>query len=247
MTIVPGLVTAIDFTEHDPIHHGITFRTRAMSGKRSKPCDSKDNRERTNKSPSAGRQPPRAFRDLQVLSQGVLDYVDAQKFTQMTPVQAATIPLFLDHKDVAVQAVTGSGKTLAFLIPIMELLRKKTFKKQQIGALVLSPTRELAVQTHAVAKGLCEACGRPEPLLLTGGSSSKSSAASSRPVTADLRTFQQTGSDIIIGTPGRVEDVLTKYAIIDTSELEVLVLDVSRILVVLLVDSVAFVFRTVLI
>jgi ATP-dependent RNA helicase DDX55/SPB4 len=170
---------------------------------------------------------PRSFRDLQLLSDGVLRYVDAQNFTQMTPVQSATIPLFLAHKDVAVQAVTGSGKTLAFLIPIMELLSKKSFKKQQIGALVLSPTRELALQTHAVAKEICASCGRPEPLLLTGGSSSKSSAASSRPVTMDLKTFQETGSDIVIATPGRAEDVLTKYAIIDTSELEVLVLDVS--------------------
>ena len=199
-----------------------------MSGKRSPPPDSRDVGERRGKAAAAKGQ-PRDFRDLHVLSKGVLSYVDAQKFTHMTPVQAATIPLFLDHKDVAVQAVTGSGKTLAFLIPIMELLSRRAFKKQQIGALVLSPTRELAVQTHAVAVDLCRACDRPEPLLLTGGSSSKSSAASSRPVTADLRTFQLTGSDIIIGTPGRVEDVLTKYAIVDISELEVLVLDVSLV------------------
>ncbi|GKY96944.1 hypothetical protein MPSEU_000653400 [Mayamaea pseudoterrestris] len=173
---------------------------------------------------------PKSFRDLQLLSDGVLAYTDAQNFTRMTPVQAATIPLFLSHKDVAVQAVTGSGKTLAFLIPIVELLGRKTFKKQQIGGLVLSPTRELALQTHRVAKDLCSACGRPEPLLLTGGSSSKSSAASSRPVTADLKAFQLHASDIIIGTPGRVEDVLTKYAVMDTSELEVLVLDECDVL-----------------
>ena len=201
-----------------------------MSEKRPQPTDSKSEGGDVSGEQEKITKRPLTFQDLQVLSEGVLSYVDAQKFTQMTPVQAATIPLFLDHKDVVVKASTGSGKTLAFLIPIMELLRKKSFKKQQIGALVLSPTRELAAQTHAIAKDLCCACNRPEPLLLTGGSTSKSSAASSRPVTADLKTFQLTGSDIIIGTPGRVEDVLTKYAVIDTSELEVLVLDVSLLM-----------------
>jgi ATP-dependent RNA helicase DDX55/SPB4 len=61
----------------------------------------------------------------------------------MTPVQASTIPLFLKHKDVVVEAVTGSGKTLAFVIPILErLARQETrLRKSEIGALVVSPTR----------------------------------------------------------------------------------------------------------
>lgn len=63
--------------------------------------------------------------------------------TQMTPVQASTIPLFMKHKDVVVEAVTGSGKTLAFVIPILErLIRRETrLKKDEIGALIISPTR----------------------------------------------------------------------------------------------------------
>lgn len=63
--------------------------------------------------------------------------------TQMTPVQASAIPLFMGHKDVVVEAVTGSGKTLAFVIPILEkLLRRETeLKKNEVGALVISPTR----------------------------------------------------------------------------------------------------------
>jgi ATP-dependent RNA helicase DDX55/SPB4 len=164
------------------------------------------------------------------LSNGVLEYVKAQTFETMTPVQAATIPMFLDHKDVAVQAVTGSGKTLAFLIPVVELLLKRSvkLKKQEIGALILSPTRELAHQTHRVAQGLCEVCQLPAPLLLVGGSSATSS--SSRPVTADLQTFRELHSDIVIGTPGRVEDVLSKYAVLDCSELECLILDEADVL-----------------
>jgi ATP-dependent RNA helicase DDX55/SPB4 len=63
--------------------------------------------------------------------------------TQMTPVQASTIPLFMGHKDVVVEAVTGSGKTLAFVIPILEKLvrRESKLKPGEIGALVVSPTR----------------------------------------------------------------------------------------------------------
>ena len=68
------------------------------------------------------------------LSKGVLQYTQQQKFQHMTPVQIATIPQFLNHKDVAVQSVTGSGKTLAFVIPIIELLlqSKIPLKSQQI-------------------------------------------------------------------------------------------------------------------
>jgi ATP-dependent RNA helicase DDX55/SPB4 len=176
---------------------------------------------------------PQSFESLSPpLSAGVLRFVQNEKFTRMTPVQAATIPQFLSHKDVAVQACTGSGKTLAFLIPAVEFIlkRKKDLKKQQIGALVLSPTRELAHQTHQVACSLCAACSLPDPLLLVGGSSSSSSAATFRPVAADLLNFQRLGSDLVIGTPGRVEDVLTRYAVMDCSELEYLILDEADVL-----------------
>lgn len=61
----------------------------------------------------------------------------------MTPVQAATIPLFMKHKDVVVEAVTGSGKTLAFVVPIIEKLirRESPHRQNEIGVLVISPTR----------------------------------------------------------------------------------------------------------
>jgi ATP-dependent RNA helicase DDX55/SPB4 len=64
-------------------------------------------------------------------------------FSLMTPVQASTIPLFMGHKDVVVEAVTGSGKTLSFLIPVVEkLLRlEEPIKKHHIGAIIVSPTR----------------------------------------------------------------------------------------------------------
>ena len=61
----------------------------------------------------------------------------------MTPVQASTIPLFMKHKDVVVEAVTGSGKTLAFVIPILErlIMRDSKLRDNEVGALIISPTR----------------------------------------------------------------------------------------------------------
>jgi ATP-dependent RNA helicase DDX55/SPB4 len=72
-----------------------------------------------------------------------LDVIQSMGYTHMTPVQASTIPLFMQHKDVVVEAVTGSGKTLAFVIPTLERLirRESNFRRNEIGALVISPTR----------------------------------------------------------------------------------------------------------
>lgn len=72
-----------------------------------------------------------------------LDMIQSMGHTQMTPVQASTIPLFMQNKDVVVEAVTGSGKTLAFVIPIVERLIKRVrrFERNEVGALVISPTR----------------------------------------------------------------------------------------------------------
>lgn len=72
-----------------------------------------------------------------------MDVIKSLGHTQMTPVQASTIPLFMGHKDVVVEAVTGSGKTLAFVIPILEklIMNRTSLKKNEIGALVISPTR----------------------------------------------------------------------------------------------------------
>ena len=79
-------------------------------------------------------------------------------FVNPTPVQGACIPLLLNYKDVAAEAVTGSGKTLAFLIPVFELLSKREtpWRASEIGALVVSPTRDLAQQIYDVATKFVE-------------------------------------------------------------------------------------------
>ena len=77
------------------------------------------------------------------LSEWILEAVSSMGFEQMTPVQASTIPLFMAHKDVVVEAVTGSGKTLAFLIPVIERLLQldEPIRKHHVGAIIISPTR----------------------------------------------------------------------------------------------------------
>ncbi|KAF9916329.1 ATP-dependent rRNA helicase spb4 [Lobosporangium transversale] len=153
------------------------------------------------------------------LSQQILDAVSTMGFTEMTPVQSGAIPLFMKNKDVVVEAVTGSGKTLSFLIPILEKIHRRSHKLagSEVGAIVISPTRELATQ---IAKVLTEF----EPFLqnihhqlLIGGETS---------LEEDIATFQERQPDILIGTPGRLEDMLTqKRTGVNVKELEVLVLD----------------------
>ena len=73
----------------------------------------------------------------------------------MTEIQKETIPLLVQGKDVLGAAKTGSGKTLAFILPAVELLYKAQFtNKNGVGVIVISPTRELALQTFNVAKDI---------------------------------------------------------------------------------------------
>lgn len=166
--------------------------------------------------------------DAASLSPSTLATLSRLKFTTMTPVQAATIPLFLARKDVAAEAVTGSGKTLAFLIPVLETLLKLPggLKRHEVGALVISPTRELAYQiSEVLAEFLTDLEGRFSQLLLIGGNK----------VDKDLARFEEVGGNIIIGTPGRLEDQLLGKTVgatmgqnkimLGLKSLEVLILD----------------------
>jgi ATP-dependent RNA helicase DDX55/SPB4 len=88
------------------------------------------------------------------ISKSLISILKKNKFHKPTPIQSLVLPHFLMNKDVAVQAFTGSGKTLAFVLPIVEKLtqRKEQWKKCETGAVVLLPTRELAVQVAEVFK-----------------------------------------------------------------------------------------------
>ncbi|OWK14623.1 DDX55 [Cervus elaphus hippelaphus] len=101
----------------------------------------------------------------------VLSVLRELRFPYMTPVQSATIPLFMKNKDVAAEAVTGSGKTLAFVIPIVEILlrREEKLKKSQVGAIIITPTRELAVQIEEVLSHFTKPFPQFSQILWIGG------------------------------------------------------------------------------
>nr|KAF6275246.1 DEAD-box helicase 55 [Pipistrellus kuhlii] len=125
-------------------------------------------------------------------------------FPYMTPVQSAAIPLFLRNKDVAAEAVTGSGKTLAFVIPILEILlrREEKLKRHQVGAIIITPTRELAVQIDEVLAHFTKPFPQFSQILWIGG----------RNPGEDVSRFKEHGGNIIVATPGRLEDMFRRKA-----------------------------------
>ncbi|XP_031193819.1 ATP-dependent RNA helicase DDX55 isoform X1 [Mastomys coucha] len=146
-----------------------------------------------------------AWESLQVpLHPRVLGALRELGFLHMTPVQSATIPLFMKNKDVAAEAVTGSGKTLAFVIPILEILlrREEKLKKNQVGAIVITPTRELAIQIDEVLSHFTKHFPQFSQILWIGG----------RNPGEDVERFKQHGGNIIVATPGRLEDMFRRKA-----------------------------------
>ena len=146
------------------------------------------------------------------LSAGLQQKLAAAHFTIPTPVQEMAIPHALEGKDVLATAQTGTGKTLAFLLPIMEKLGAKHVPG--VRALILVPTRELAMQVQAVYDKL--RFGKlPKTALVIGG-------MAERPQIEAVRK----GAGVIVATPGRLEDYL-KRRLVDLSKVETLVLDES--------------------
>src|ERR1700752_634077 len=101
----------------------------------------------------------------------------AAEFTQLTPIQERAIPPALEGKDVIGTAQTGTGKTLAFLLPLIEMLRREPGLKA--NALVLLPTRELAMQVHEQYEQL-RSKNMPKAALVIGGTSEKAQIQSLR-------------------------------------------------------------------
>src|SRR5271166_5204523 len=134
----------------------------------------------------------------------------AAQFTNLTPIQESAIPPALEGRDVIGTAQTGTGKTLAFLIPLIE-----TMNREPAGhtvALVLLPTRELAMQVHEQYQQL-RSKTLPKAALVIGGVSEKAQIQGLR-----------AGSGLVIATPGRLQDLMTrKFA--DLRHIKVLVLD----------------------
>ncbi|TPX13827.1 uncharacterized protein E0L32_005771 [Thyridium curvatum] len=147
------------------------------------------------------------------LSRPILRGVAAVGFSNPTPIQAKTVPIALMGKDVVGGAVTGSGKTAAFLIPILERLLYRPKKVPTSRVVILTPTRELAIQCHSVATKLASYTDI-KFCLAVGGLSLKMQEAELR-----LRP------DVIIATPGRFIDHMRNSASFAVETVEILVLD----------------------
>lgn len=163
------------------------------------------------------------------LADHVLANLQRLGYEQMTPIQAASLPLALAGKDLIAQAKTGSGKTAAFALPLLANLNPRRFAVQ---ALVLCPTRELAEQVSQEVRRLAQAEDNIKVLTLCGG-------ATMRPQLASL----EHGAHVVVGTPGRVLDHLERGSLA-LDALNTLVLDeADRMLDMGFADDIAAIAR----
>jgi ATP-dependent RNA helicase RhlE len=151
------------------------------------------------------------FTDLKLIKP-ILDALHTEGYTQPTPIQEQAIPSILQGRDLFGTAQTGTGKTAAFAIPILQNLAEKNTRNNNIKVLVLTPTRELAIQIeesfHAYGRNL-----NLRNLVVFGGVKQAAQEKALR-----------RGVDILVATPGRLLDFISQR-IISLQHLEVFVLD----------------------
>ena len=144
------------------------------------------------------------------LSEKTLTLLKKKGFEEPTPIQALAIPLLLTgERDLVARARTGTGKTAAFGLPLVERLSEPF---PHVRALVLVPTRELAIQVHAEIASLRHGA-HPRTVAVYGGQA----------ISLQMRSLER-GVDVVVGTPGRVIDMIQRGKL-DLSHVEFLVLD----------------------
>ncbi|XP_017483506.1 PREDICTED: probable ATP-dependent RNA helicase pitchoune isoform X2 [Rhagoletis zephyria] len=163
----------------------------------------------------------RSFGSLKgIVSDPTLKAIEEMGFTEMTEIQAKSLPPLLEGRDLVGAAKTGSGKTLAFLIPAIELIYKLRFMPRNgTGVIIISPTRELSMQTFGVLKELMAHHHHTYGLVMGG---------SNRQVESEKLGK---GINILVATPGRLLDHLQNSPDFLYKNLQCLILDeVDRIL-----------------
>ena len=146
------------------------------------------------------------------LDKSLTDAVKALGYDSPTPIQQQAIPAILAGKDIMAGAQTGTGKTAAFALPILQQLNKNADTSQPIRALVLTPTRELAQQVYKSFLGYAENTALNVAVAYGGVSINPQIAA------------MEKGADILIATPGRLLDLITKKSV-HLSHLQTIVFD----------------------
>lgn len=187
--------------------------------------DDEDDEKTTNEElPSQTHLPQEAgaelqeFRELK-LSEKTIQAIDEMGFTKMTEIQRRGIPPLLAGKDVLGAAKTGSGKTLAFLIPAIEMLHALRFKPRNgTGVIVVSPTRELALQIFSVARDLLKHHSQTYGIVIGGAN---------RRAEADKLSK---GVNLIIATPGRLLDHLQNTPFVFKNLRSLIIDEADRIL-----------------
>ena len=155
-----------------------------------------------------------SFENLNLI-EPILKALKAEGYTTPTPIQEQAIPFILQHRDLLGCAQTGTGKTAAFAIPILQLLHEDRLKHKEqktIKALILTPTRELAIQIAESFTAYGKNTGLKN-LVIFGG-------VSQGPQTDALRR----GVDILIATPGRLLDLMNQR-FVHLEHIKMLVLD----------------------
>lgn len=148
------------------------------------------------------------------LSTPLLKAINDQNYTKPYPIQEKAIPAILNGKDILGISKTGSGKTASYALPILELFQKSKNKRDRhVRALVIVPTRELAVQVAEVFKAFCKHLPeRVKTMAVYGG------------VSINPQMINLHNTDVLIATPGRLLDLIDSKAV-HLADVEVLVLD----------------------
>ena len=133
------------------------------------------------------------------LSEATMKALDKKGFTQATPIQGGAIPYFMDWKDVVAKAPTGTGKTFAFGIPMVEHIDPAS---SDVQALILAPTRELAIQIRDELRDLCAFREGVRTVCLYGG----------QPIEKQL-TQLKSKPQIVVATPGRLMDHMKRRTV----------------------------------
>ncbi len=166
------------------------------------------------------------------LTPATLQNLEQLGFAQMTPIQAASLPVTLAGQDLIAQASTGSGKTVAFGLPLIERLQSAGSPSAPVQAVILCPTRELADQVTMEIRRLARARQNVKVVTLCGG-------VALRGQTVSL----EHGADIVVGTPGRILDHLERGSL-SLAGVNTLVLDeADRMLDMGFFDDIAKVVR----
>jgi ATP-dependent RNA helicase RhlE len=149
------------------------------------------------------------------LCDAVLDGLQAMNFKEATPVQAETIPVILQKRDVIACAQTGTGKTAAFILPLLHNLQSVPHAEDKVNAIIMAPTRELAQQIDQQMEGFSYYTSFSSVAVYGGNDASAWDTQ---------RRGLQNGADVVIATPGRLLSHINLYDI-DFSHVKYFILD----------------------